>query len=83
MMRRSQPCKDLGQEHPKAKSRTILEIQSTGGQKKGRVWEMKSEEGSGQLLDAVPPECMFLSNSNRKVVEGFRHIIVMNLCSEF
>lgn len=74
---------DLGQEHPRAKSRATLEIQSTGGQKKGREWEVKSEEGRGQILDAVPPECLFSSNCNQKAMEGFRHFIVMNLCFEF
>ena len=37
-MRRGQPCGDLGQEYPRAKSRTVLEFQSTRGKKKGREW---------------------------------------------
>ena len=79
MRRRSYPCEKLGQEHPRAKSRTTSEIQSIGGQKKRRGWEMKSEEGRGQILDAVPSQCGAPSNCNWKAVEAFRHFIVMNL----
>ena len=30
MKRRSQPCRDLGQEHPRAKSRAVLEARRRG-----------------------------------------------------
>lgn len=83
MMRRSQPRGDLGQEHPWAKSRAVLEFQSTRGQKKGREWEVKPEEDRSQILDAMPRECSFSSKCSQKTMKGFRHSLVTNLYFEF
>lgn len=70
MRSKSWPCKALGQEYSKAKSRVILEIERTGGQKKGRGREVTSEGGRGQILGAVPPECVSSSNCTGKVWGG-------------
>ena len=71
MRRKSRPCKALGQEHFKAKSRIVLEIQHTGGWKKGRGREVTSEGGRSQTPGAVPPEGVASSDCTGKAGRGW------------